>query len=249
MTEQIASETLTEMKYSEHLKELRKRLIYSIGAVLAIFLLLLPLAQKNYHFLAQPLISLLPVNSTMIATDVMSTFLAPFKLNIYLAILVSIPFILYQFWRFLAPALYQNEKKFGIALALSSIFLFYLGLLFAYGLILPLALKFFVLASPENVLPMTDMNSYLDFCLKLFLAFGLAFQIPVLTYILIFIGILSIQQLEEHRKHIIVFFFFIAMFITPPDVFSMLALAVPMWLLFELGLWITKLTTIKKEHP
>ncbi|MCY6411577.1 twin-arginine translocase subunit TatC [Acinetobacter sp. VNH17] len=249
MTEQIASETLKEMKYSEHLKELRKRLIYSIGAVIAIFLLLLPVAQQNYHFLAQPLISLLPSNSTMIATDVMSTFLAPFKLNIYLAILVSIPFILYQFWRFLAPALYQNEKKFGITLALSSIFLFYLGLLFAYGLILPLALKFFMLASPENVLPMTDINSYLDFCLKLFLAFGLAFQIPVLTYILIFIGILSIHQLEEHRKHIIVFFFFIAMFITPPDIFSMLALAVPMWLLFELGLWITKLTTIKKEHP
>lgn len=121
--------------------------------------------------------------------------------------------------------------------------------MFAYGLILPLALKFFVLASPENVLPMTDINSYLDFCLKLFLAFGLAFQIPVLTYIIIFIGILSIQQLEEHRKHIIVFFFFIAMFITPPDIFSMLALAVPMWLLFELGLWITKLTAIKKEHP
>ncbi|WP_151726405.1 twin-arginine translocase subunit TatC [Acinetobacter ursingii] len=249
MTEQIASETLKEMKYSEHLKELRKRLIYSIGAVLAIFLLLLPLAQKNYHFLAQPLISLLPSNSTMIATDVMSTFLAPFKLNIYLAILVSIPFILYQFWQFVAPALYQNERRFGVALAISSIFLFYLGLLFAYGLILPLALKFFVLASPENVLPMTDINSYLDFCLKLFLAFGLAFQIPLLTYILIFIEMLSIQELEEHRKHIIVFFFFIAMFITPPDVFSMLALAVPMWLLFELGLWITKLTTIKKEHP
>lgn len=249
MTENIISENLTEMKYSEHLKELRKRLIYGIGAVVAIFLLLLPLAQQNYHVLARPLISLLPVNSTMIATDVMGTFLAPFKLNIYLAILVSIPFILYQFWQFVAPALYQNERKFGVALVLSSIFLFYLGLLFAYGLILPLALKFFVLASPENVLPMTDINSYLDFCLKLFLAFGLAFQIPVLTYILIFIRILSIQQLEEHRKHIIVFFFFIAMFITPPDVFSMLALAVPMWLLFELGLWITKLTLIKKEHP
>ncbi|MDS7926784.1 twin-arginine translocase subunit TatC [Acinetobacter sp. V115_6] len=248
MTEYIVSESLTEMKYSEHLKELRKRLIYSIGAVLAIFLLLLPLAQKNYHFLAHPLISLLPSNSTMIATDVMSTFLAPFKLNIYFAILLSIPFILYQFWQFVAPALYQKEKRFGIALVISSNLLFYLGVVFAYTLILPLALKFFVLASPDNVLPMTDINSYLDFCLKLFLAFGLAFQIPVLTYILIFIGLISIQQLEAHRKHIIVFFFFIAMFITPPDVFSMLALAVPMWLLFELGLWVTKFTTQKNIH-
>lgn len=247
MTEQIVSETLTEMKYSEHLKELRKRLIYSIGAVLTVFLLLLPLAQQNYHFLAQPLISLLPSNSSMIATDVMSTFLAPFKLNIYFAILLVIPFILYQFWRFIAPALYQKERTFGLALAVSSIVLFYLGILFAYALILPLALKFFVLASPDNVLPMTDINSYLDFCLKLFLVFGLAFQIPVLTYILIFIGLLSIQQLEEHRKHIIVFFFFIAMFITPPDIFSMLALAIPMWLLFELGLWITKLTAAKEN--
>lgn len=181
----------------------------------------------------------------MIATDVMSTFLAPFKLNIYFAILLAIPFILYQFWRFIAPALYQSERKFGMALVLSSIGLFYLGILFAYYLILPLALNFFVLASPDNVLPMTDINSYLDFCLKLFLAFGIAFQIPVLTYILIFIGILSIQQLEHYRKHIIVLFFFIAMFITPPDIFSMLALAVPMWLLFELGLWITKMTSPK----
>ncbi|MFW1734904.1 twin-arginine translocase subunit TatC [Acinetobacter sp. ULE_I001] len=245
MTEQILSETLTEMKYSEHLIELRKRLIYSIATVLTIFLLLLPLAQHNYHFLAQPLISRLPKNSTMIATDVMSTFLAPFKLNIYFAILLAIPFILYQFWRFIAPALYQSERKFGMALVLSSICLFYLGILFAYYLILPLALNFFVLASPDNVLPMTDINSYLDFCLKLFLAFGIAFQIPVLTYILIFIGILSIQQLEHYRKHIIVLFFFIAMFITPPDIFSMLALAVPMWLLFELGLWITKMTSPK----
>jgi len=247
MSQEILSESLTEMKYTEHLKELRSRLIWSLGFILIIFLLMLPFAQHNYRILAQPLISVLPSNSSMIATDVMGTFLAPFKLNIYLAILLSIPFSLYQFWRFIAPALYQTEKKLGISLVCSSTLLFYLGAAFAYWVILPFALHFFVLASPENVLPMTDINSYLDFCLKLFLAFGFAFQIPVLTYILIFVGILSVEQLEKHRRHIIIFFFFIAMFITPPDIFSMLALAIPMWLLFELGLYVTKLS-LRKPH-
>jgi len=248
MTEQTLNESLTEMRYTEHLKELRKRLIYAVSTVLIVFLLLLPWAQQSYKFLAQPLISALPANSTMIATDVMSTFLAPFKLNIYLAIFLTIPLIFYQFWRFIAPALYQKERKMGFSLITISTFLFYLGVLFAYAFILPLALKFFILASPDNVLPMTDIHSYLNFCIKLFLAFGCAFQIPILTYILIFIGILSIEQLEKYRKHIIVFFFFISMFITPPDIFSMLALAVPMWLLFELGLFVTKLTNHKSQY-
>ncbi|SPL70959.1 twin-arginine translocase subunit TatC [Acinetobacter stercoris] len=238
---------LNEMKYTEHLKELRKRLLLSISVIFTTFLLLLPLAKHNYHILAAPLLSILPKNSTMIATDVMSTFIAPFKLNIYLAVLISIPFILYQFWRFIAPALYQHEKKLGIILTVSSSSLFYLGLAFSYFIILPLALNFFILTSPEQVLPMTDIHSYLDFCLKLFLAFGIAFQIPVVTYILILVGLLSIQQLEKHRKLIIVFFFFIAMLITPPDALSMLALAIPMWLLFELGLVITKIT-LKSEQ-
>ncbi|MBJ9953095.1 MULTISPECIES: twin-arginine translocase subunit TatC [unclassified Acinetobacter] len=242
MSNPTLNESLNEMKYTAHLKALRKCLIYAVSAVIAVFLLLLPWAQQSYKLLAQPLTSLLPLHSTMIATDVMSTFLAPFKLNIYLAIFLTIPFIFYQFWQFIAPALYQNERKMGFALIALSTVLFYLGVIFAYVFILPLALKFFILASPENVLPMTDIHSYLNFCIKLFLAFGCAFQIPIITYILIFIGLLSIQQLEHHRKHIIVFFFFISMFITPPDIFSMLALALPMWLLFELGLWVTKLT-------
>lgn len=245
MTEKALNESFSEMKYTEHLKELRIRLIYIISVVMIVFLLLLPWAQQSYRLLANPLIAVLPANSTMIATDVISTFLTPFKLNIYLAIFLTIPFTFYQFWRFIAPALYKSEKKVGLALIIVSTFLFYLGILFAYTVILPLALKFFILASPENVLPMTDIHSYLNFCIKLFLAFGCAFQIPVLTYILILIGVLSVEQLEKYRKHIIVFFFFVSMFITPPDIFSMLALAIPMWLLFELGLFVTKLTLKK----
>ncbi|GAA5005142.1 twin-arginine translocase subunit TatC [Acinetobacter puyangensis] len=249
MTEKILEDqpALPAMKYSEHLKELRKRLIYIIAALLLVFFVLLPFAKHSYDILSQPLVKLLPTNTSMIATDVMSTFITPFKLNLYLAFLITIPFTLYQIWHFIAPALYQTEKKLGLAILALSTLLFFSGIIFSYSLILPLALKFFILASPENVLPMTDINSYLNFCVKLFLAFGLAFQIPILTYLLILTGILSIQQLEQHRKHIIVFFFFIAMFITPPDVFSMLALAVPMWLLFETGLFITKLS-IKTQN-
>lgn len=249
MSEQIVDENsaLVSMKYSEHLKELRKRLLHIIGALLLVFFALLPFAKHSYDLLSYPLVSLLPANTSMIATDVMSTFLAPFKLNLYIAFLIIIPFTLYQVWNFIAPALYQKEKKLGVILLILSTGLFFLGITFSYTVILPLALKFFILASPDNVLPMTDIASYLGFCLKLFLAFGLAFQIPVLTYLLILTGILSITQLEQHRRHIIVFFFFIAMFITPPDAISMLALAVPMWLLFEMGLWFTKFSIKVKQ--
>lgn len=249
MNEKILEEptSLAEMKYTEHLKELRKRLIYIFSALLLVFLILLPFAKHSYDILSQPLVKLLPANTSMIAIDVMSTFVTPFKLNLYLAFLITIPFTLYQIWHFIAPALYQTEKKLGLTILTLSTALFFLGMFFSYTFILPLALKFFILASPENVLPMTDISSYLGFCIKLFLAFGLAFQIPILTYLLILTGILSTQQLEQHRKHIIVFFFFIAMFITPPDIFSMLALAIPMWLLFEIGLFFTKLSIKTKS--
>lgn len=234
-----------KMKYSEHLKELRTRTIYIIGNVLAVFFCLLPFSHQSYAWLAAPLVKLLPAQSSMIATDVVSTFLAPFKLNLYIAFLLTIPITLYHVWKFIAPALYKNEKKIGLGLVFSSAGLFFCGILFSYFAILPLALKFFVYASPDNVLPMTDINSYLSFCLKLFLAFGFAFQIPVLTYVLILIGILKIETLEQHRRHIIVFFFFVSMFITPPDILSMLSLAVPMCVLFEAGLQLSKLK-IKK---
>jgi len=176
---------LESMKYSEHLKELRKRAIYIISGIFVVFLSLLPFAHKSYTILSEPLVKILPKNSSMIATDVMSTFLAPFKLNLYLAVLMTIPFTIYHLWKFIEPALYNVEKKLGLLLILSSSILFFLGILFSYSVILPLALKFFIYASPENVLPMTDINSYLSFCLKVFLAFGFAFQIPVITFILI----------------------------------------------------------------
>lgn len=232
---------LSHMKYSEHLRELRKRTIYIISSLLLVFLCLLPFAHQSYAWLADPLVKLLPTNSSMIATDVVSTFLAPFKLNLYIAFLITIPITIYNIWKFIEPALYNNEKRLGLTLVFSSSILFFSGIIFSYFIILPIALKFFVYASPENVLPMTDINSYLSFCLKVFLAFGFTFQIPVVTYILILTGILSIKTLEQYRKQIIVLFFFIAMFITPPDILSMLALAIPMCILFEIGLQLSKL--------
>ena len=247
MTEHLVSENLTEMKYSEHLKELRKRLIYSIGAVITIFLLLLPVAQKNYHFLAQPLISLLPSNSTMIATDVTATFMAPFKLNLFVALVLAMPFIIYQLWSFVRPALYEKERHLATPLLLGSITLFYLGVAFAYFVTLPTILHFFISVSPESVAPMTDINSYLSFCLKLFLVFGLTFEIPVITLILILVGLVSTQSLIEKRRFIIVGCFFVSMFVTPPDALSMIMLALPMWMLFEVGLFFGKILEKRRE--
>lgn len=242
----VPEPSFEKLKYAEHLKELRKRTIYILATVLGMFFVLLPFAQHSYRLLADPLIQLLPMQSSMIATDVIGTFLAPFKLNLYIAFLITIPITLYHVWKFITPALYQHEKKLGLTLVIGSSSLFFIGIAFSYFVILPLALKFFVYASPDGVLPMTDISSYLSFCLKMFLAFGFAFQIPVFTYVLILTGILKIEVLEKYRRHIIVFFFFIAMFITPPDILSMLSLAVPMYLLFELGLQLAKLNQKKK---
>jgi sec-independent protein translocase protein TatC len=233
------------LHYSEHLAELRTRLLRSLLAVVLVLLLLMPWAKQNYQLLSQPLIALLPANSSMIATDVLNTFLSPFKLNLYLAVFITMPFSLYQLWRFIAPALYHSEKSIGARIVILSYGLFFIGIALSYLLVLPAALEFFILAAPAHVLPMTDIASYLDFCLKLFLAFGLVFQIPLVTYVVILTGVVSIAQLQASRKYIIVLFFFIAMVITPPDVLSMLALALPMCLLFEIGLYFSKISLKK----
>lgn len=240
------SEALDSMPITKHLMILRGHLIKMVIAILVLFFALLPFANDTYQLLSEPLRAQLPATSSMIATDVTATFMAPFKLNFFLAFMIAMPYVLYQIWSFFKPALYQREKKLALPLLIASISLFYIGIAFAYLITLPAILGFFIHVSPETVAPMTDINSYLSFCLKLFVVFGLTFEIPVATLLLIMIGVVSTQDLIEKRRFIIVGCFFVAMFATPPDAISMLMLAIPMWLLFELGLLFGKLIEKRK---
>ncbi|WP_228270951.1 twin-arginine translocase subunit TatC [Acinetobacter bereziniae] len=235
------------MSFTEHLVILRRHLFKIVALLLILFFCLLPFANHTYQILSEPLRAQLPTNSSMIATDVTATFMAPFKLNFYIAIMLTMPFIIYQIWSFIKPGLYEKEKLLTFPLLVGSIVLFYLGIAFAYFLVLPSILHFFISVSPETVAPMTDINSYLTFCLKLFLVFGLTFEIPIITLLLILIGIVSTQSLIEKRRFIIVGCFFIAMFVTPPDAISMIMLAIPMWLLFEIGLLVGRFLEKRKE--
>lgn len=235
------TEHLAHMPITQHLMALRGHLIKIVMAILIMFFCLLPFANDTYQLLSEPLRAQLPATSTMIATDVTATFMAPFKLNFFVAFLLVAPFVFYQVWAFFKPALYQREKTLALPLLIGSIGLFYLGIAFAYFITLPAVLGFFIHISPETVAPMTDINSYLSFCVKLFLVFGFTFEIPIITLLLIMIGVVDTKTLVEKRRFIIVGCFFIAMFVTPPDALSMLMLAIPMWMLFELGLLAGKL--------
>jgi len=238
---QSNTESLEQMPTIQHLIVLRKCLFKIIAIILALFFCLLPFRNTTYQLLAEPLTKQLPATSTMIATDVTATFMAPFKLNLFAALVIAMPFIIFQFWSFIKPALYKRERNLAMPLLFGSIFLFYLGVAFAYFITLPAILHFFISVSPESVSPMTDINSYLNFCLKLFLVFGSTFEIPVITLVLILIGIVTTESLVKKRRFIIVGCFFVSMFITPPDALSMIMLALPMWLLFELGLLFGKM--------
>lgn len=219
-----------------HLFELRDRLLHSILAVLIFTVCLIPFSNDLYHLLATPLLQFLPESSTMIATEVASPFLAPFKLTLSTAILLAIPFLLYQLWAFVAPGLYDNERKIVYPLLIASTILFFLGVSFAYFVVFPLIFEFLTQAAPEGVAVMTDISSYLNFVLKLFFAFGLAFEVPIATLLLIWTGVSTIESLSEKRPYIIVGAFIVGMLLTPPDIISQTLLAVPVWLLFELGL-------------
>ncbi|RZF49771.1 twin-arginine translocase subunit TatC [Acinetobacter halotolerans] len=238
---------LEEMPITKHLMILRRHLFKMVAAILVLFFCLLPFANRTYQILSEPLRAQLPVNSSMIATDVTATFMAPFKLNFFVALMLVMPFIIYQIWSYAKPALYEKEKSLALPLLISSIALFYIGIAFAYFIALPSILHFFISVSPETVAPMTDINSYLAFCLKLFIVFGLTFEIPVITLLLILIGVVTTQSLIEKRRFIIVGCFFVSMFVTPPDAISMIMLAVPMWLLFELGLFFGRIIEKRKE--
>lgn len=239
--------TLGDMPITEHLIELRAHLTRICMVVLIIFLVLVGFSRELYNLLSDPLVAQLPINSTMIATDITSNFMAPIRLTIFVAAFLAMPYILYQIWSFVASGLYKKEKKIAIPVLLSSIFLFYAGVAFSYFVVLKGVLKFFILFAPQNVIPMTDIDSYLSFALKLFMVFGLTFEIPVVTLLLIMAGIVSTQNLEDKRRYIIVGCFGIAAVVTPPDGVSMLLLAIPMWLLFELGLLLAKIL-IKNEQ-
>ena len=239
--------SLGDMPITEHLIELRRHLIKICVAVLVIFLALVGFSRELYDFLSNPLVAQLPANATMIATDITSNFMAPIRLTVFVAAFFAMPYILYQIWSFVAPGLYKKEKKIAIPVLMSSIFLFYAGVAFSYFIVLKGVLKFFIMFAPQNVLPMTDIDSYLSFALKLFMVFGLTFEIPVVTLLLILTGVVSIQSLEDKRRYIIVGCFAVSAVVTPPDGVSMLMLAIPMWLLFELGVFLAKVL-IKEEH-
>lgn len=220
----------------EHLIELRNRVLKIVVLVLAITVCLLPFANHIYTFVAQPLMQYLPAGTSMIATEVASPFLTPFKLTLVVAVVWSMPVILYQLWAFIAPGLYRQEKRLMLPLLVSSILLFYAGMAFAYYVVFPLVFGFFTSVGPENVAVMTDISRYLDFVLKLFFAFGIAFEIPIATVIFISLGMVSPQTLASKRPYVIVGCFMLGMLLTPPDVISQTLLAVPMWMLFEVGL-------------
>jgi len=230
-----------QLSLIEHLVELRSRLIVCVVAVLVALLAIYPFANELYNLLAQPLLKHLPEQTSMIATDVASPFMAPLKLSIVCAIFAAIPVLLYQLWAFIAPGLYQHEKRLVFPLLFMSVILFYLGALFAYYVVFPLVFGFFTSVAPEGVEVMTDISRYLDFVLKLFFAFGVAFEVPVVTILLVRTGISTPKSLASKRPYVIVGAFVIGMLLTPPDIFSQTLLAIPMWLLYELGIQLAKL--------
>jgi sec-independent protein translocase protein TatC len=230
-----------------HLTELRDKLLRALLAVLLFCICLFPFANDIYAFVSEPLRAILPAGASMIATEVTSPFFTPFKLTMVAAIFLAMPYVLYQAWSFIAPGMYRHEKRLAIPLLASSILLFYAGVAFAYFVVFPLIFAFFTSVAPQDITIMTDINSYLDFVLKLFFAFGLAFEIPIAVILMIWAGITSPEALANKRRYVIVGCFIVGMLLTPPDVFSQTLLAVPMWLLFEAGIFFGRL--IKRSAP
>jgi sec-independent protein translocase protein TatC len=233
-------EELAEGTLISHLVELRSRLMKAVLAVIAVFICLVPFAEDVFEFVSAPLMAVLPDNSTMIATRVASPFLTPFKTTFFVALFLAMPVVLYQVWQFVAPGLYRKEKRLAVPLLASSIVLFYAGMAFAYYVVFRLMFSFFARVTPTGVTMMTDINEYLDFVLAIFLAFGLAFEVPIATVMLIWSGFVSIKTLSAARPYIFLGAFVIGMFLTPPDVFSQALLAIPMYVLYEAGLILSR---------
>jgi sec-independent protein translocase protein TatC len=239
---------LPEQPFLSHLIELRDRLMRMVLAVLAIFLVLFPFGNDIYIFVAEPLMKVLPEGTSMIATQVASPFLTPFKLALVAAVFIAMPYLLHQFWAFIAPGLYQHEKRLALPLLASSVVLFYLGAGFAYAVVFPLVFAFLAGVTPEGVAMMTDITHYLDFVLTLFFAFGLAFEVPIATIVLVMAGATTPENLAAKRPYVIVGAFVIGMLLTPPDIISQTLLALPMWLLFEIGLLLSRMLVRDRER-
>ncbi|MBT5891598.1 MAG: twin-arginine translocase subunit TatC [Chromatiales bacterium] len=248
-------EMLEEGTLVSHLVELRTRLIRAAIAVLAIFACLAPFSDKVFKIVADPLMSQMAdlngaggTQMQMIATQVASPFLVPFKTCMWVALFIAMPVVIYQVWAFVAPGLYKQEKRFAIPLVASSILLFYMGVLFAYSVVFPLMFAFFTAAAPEGVAVMTDINSYLDFVLAIFFAFGLAFEVPIATVMLVWSGLTTTKSLGQKRAYVFLGSFVFGMLLTPPDVISQTLLAVPVYLLYEVGILMAKLMVKKKAE-
>ena len=222
--------------FVSHLIELRNRLLWAVGSVLLVFLCLVPFAGDLYEWFAKPVMANLPQGGTMISTEPHGPFFIPFKFAFACAFALAIPMVLYQVWAFIAPGLYQNEKSIALPLVVSSTLLFYAGIAFAYYVVFPIIFKFFSSMAPEGVAVMPDISSYMSFALKLFFAFGAAFEVPVATVLLARMGVVSTAAMARQRPYIILGAFVLGMLLTPPDIFSQVMLAVPVWLLFEVGL-------------
>ncbi|MGY6274473.1 twin-arginine translocase subunit TatC [Methylomonas sp. MgM2] len=246
MTNQFDSEA--EQPFISHLIELRDRLLRVVLCVLVIFIGTASYANEIYHYLSDPLLRHMPANSTMIAIDVASPFFTPIKLALVVAIFISVPYILFQFWGFVAPGLYRHEKLMILPLLLASTVLFYAGVAFAYYVVFPLVFGYLTAAAPAGVAVMTDIATYLDFVLTMFFAFGISFEVPIFTIVLVWAGITTPSSLADKRPYVIVGVFVIAMFLTPPDALSQTLLALPMWMLFESGLLFSRLFVGKRTE-
>jgi len=235
-----------EQPFMAHLIELRDRVLRIVVVVICIFLVLFFFANDLYQLVAAPLLAQLPEGSTMIATGVAAPFLTPFKLSLVSSIFIAIPYIFYQFWSFVAPGLYKHEKRLALPLLASSIILFYSGILFVFYIVFPLMFAFFTATTPEGVAMMTDISQYLDFILKMFFAFGIAFEVPVFTIVLTITGVTNAEKLAQKRPYVIVGSFVVGMLLTPPDIVSQTLLAIPVWLLFELGIIFSRIIGKRK---
>ena len=242
------NKTETEIPFLSHIVELRDRLLRSVLFVLVIFSGLFFFANDIYHFVATPIMNALPEGSTMVATKTTAPFLTPFKLALVSSIFIGMPFLLYQGWSFIAPGLYKHEKRLAFPLLFSSIILFYAGMAFAYYVVFPLIFNFLTAMAPEGVTVLPDITDYLDLVLKLFFAFGIAFEVPIATIIFVVIGWTTPDKLTEKRAYIIVGAFVIGMLLTPPDMISQTLLAIPMWMLFELGVFFSRVILKRREQ-
>lgn len=237
-----------EDSFISHLIEMRDRLLRAVLAVVIIFICLFPWAQDLYALLAKPLLAALPKGGQMIATEVTTPFFVPVKVTLMAAFLIALPWVFYQAWAFVAPGLYQHEKRIGAPLVVASVILFVLGMAFAYFLVFPVVFGFIVGVAPEGVAVMTDIGKYLDFVLTLFLAFGVTFEVPVAVVLLVKMGMVSVAKLREIRPYVVVGAFVVGAIFTPPDVISQFMLAVPLWILYELGILVAAMITRAKPE-